>query len=181
VPVVAAGECLSGRVRRVMRQQLTALHKMLLDTVRRDPVCQRLMTVPGVGPVVALTYRASVDQPHRFLHSRAVGDHAGLTPRRHQSGEIDYDGTVSKCGDTMPLRSGPVDAHPQQEMVMVESLGDASGVAPGHTPRINGSALAGKCPHGDDGWCEFVMSADPAVLAARALERLNHATLLTPS
>src|SRR6202140_3063312 len=51
--------------------------------------------------VVALTYRASVDQPHRFVHSRAVGAHAGLTPKRHQSGETDYDGGVSKCGDTM--------------------------------------------------------------------------------
>lgn len=88
-------------VRRVMRQQLATLHKMLLDAVRDDPVCRRFMTVPGVGPVVALTYRASVDQPHRFLHSRAVGAHAGLTPKRHQSGEIDYDGAVSKCGDAM--------------------------------------------------------------------------------
>jgi len=88
-------------VRRVMRQQLATLHKMLLDAVRHDPVCRRFMTVPGVGPVVALTYRASVDQPHRFVHSRAVGAHAGLTPKRHQSGEIDYDGGVSKCGDAM--------------------------------------------------------------------------------
>ncbi|MCP3733048.1 IS110 family transposase [Sphingomonas sp. MG17] len=88
-------------VRRVMRQQLAALHKMLLDVVRHDPVCRRFVTVPGVGPVVALTYRASVDQPHRFLHSRAVGAHAGLTPKRHQSGEIDYDGGVSKSGDVM--------------------------------------------------------------------------------
>jgi transposase len=59
------------------------------------------MSVPGVGPVVALTYRASVDQPHRFLHSRAVGAHVGLTPKRHQSGETDYDGGISKCGDAM--------------------------------------------------------------------------------
>ena len=88
-------------VRRVMRQQLATLHKMLLDTVRHDPVCRRFMTAPGVGPVVALTYRASVDQPHRFVHSRAVGAHAGLTPKRHQSGETDYDGGISKCGDTM--------------------------------------------------------------------------------
>ena len=88
-------------IRRVMRQQLAILHKMLLDVVREDPVCRRFMTVPGVGPVVALTYRASVDQPHRFVHSRAVGAHAGLTPKRHQSGEIDYDGAVSKCGDPM--------------------------------------------------------------------------------
>ena len=88
-------------VRRVMRQQLATLHKLLLNAVRVDPVCRRFMTVPGVGPIVALTYRASVDQPHRFIHSRAVGAHIGLTPKRHQSGEIDYDGGVSKCGNSM--------------------------------------------------------------------------------
>lgn len=84
-----------------MRQQLATLHKMLLNVVRDDPVCRRFMTMPGVGPVVALTYRASVDQPHRFVHSRDVGAHAGLTPKRYQSGEIDYDGGISKCGDAM--------------------------------------------------------------------------------
>ena len=88
-------------VRRVMRQQFAVLHKMLLNTVRHDPVCRRLMTASAVGVVVALTYRATVDQPQRFVHSRAVGAHVGLTPRRHQSGEIDYDGAVSKSGDTM--------------------------------------------------------------------------------
>ena len=88
-------------VRRVMRQQFAVLHKMLLDTVRHDPVCKRLMTAPGVGAVVALTYRATVDQPQRFVHSRAVGAHVGLTPRRHQSGEIDFDGGISKSGDSM--------------------------------------------------------------------------------
>src|ERR1700712_3818701 len=86
-------------VRRVMRQQFAVLHKMLLDTVRGDPVCRRLMTAPGVGAVVALTYRATVDQPQRFAHSRAVGAHVGLTPKRYQSGETDYDAGVSKCGD----------------------------------------------------------------------------------
>src|SRR5260221_2448761 len=88
-------------VRRVMRQQFAVLHKMLLDTVRDDPVCRRLMTAPGVGAVVALTYRATVDQPQRFVHSRAVGAHVGLTPKRYQSGEVDYDGGVSKCGDAL--------------------------------------------------------------------------------
>ncbi len=88
-------------VRRVMRQQLAVLHKMLLDTVRDDPVSRRLMTAPGVGAVVALTYRATVDQPQRFLQSRAVGAHVGLTPKRYQSGEVDYDGGVSKCGDAL--------------------------------------------------------------------------------
>jgi len=80
---------------------LAVLHKMLVDTVRGDPVCRRLMTAPGVGAVVALTYRATVDQPQRFVHSRAVGAHVGLTPKRYQSGETDYEGGVSKCGDAL--------------------------------------------------------------------------------
>lgn len=88
-------------VRRVLRQEFARMHKMLLEVVRQDPVCRRLMTAPGVGAVVALTYRATVDQPQRFVHSRAVGAHVGLTPRRHQSGESDYDGGISKSGDTM--------------------------------------------------------------------------------
>jgi transposase len=74
---------------------------MLLGLVRQDPVCRRLMTAPGVGPVVALAYRATADQPQRFLHSKAVGAHAGLTPKRRQSGETDYDVGISKSGDVM--------------------------------------------------------------------------------
>jgi len=61
-------------VRRALSQQFAILHKMLLDLVRQDPICRRLMTAPGVGPVVALAYRATVDQPQRFLHSKAVVD-----------------------------------------------------------------------------------------------------------
>jgi transposase len=91
-------------VRRVLHQQFTVLHKMLLGVVREDPVCRRLMTAPGVGPVVALTYRAAVDQPQHFVYSRAVGAQAGLTPKRVQSGETDYDVGISKTGDVM-LRS----------------------------------------------------------------------------
>ena len=60
-------------VRQVLRQQFAVLHKMVLDQVRGDPVCRLLMTAPGVGTVVALTYRATVDQPQRFVHSKAVG------------------------------------------------------------------------------------------------------------
>jgi len=59
------------------------------------------MTVPGVGPVVALTFRAAVDVPARFKTSKAVGAVFGLTPRRHQSGEIDRMGGISRCGDAM--------------------------------------------------------------------------------
>ena len=120
-------------VRRVMRQQLAVLHKMLLDTVRDDPVCRRLMTAPGVGAVVALTYRATVDQPQRFVHSRAVGAHVGLTPKRYQSGEIDYDGGVSKCGDALLRTMLYEAAHSllthEQEMVVAEGVGHAGGSA----------------------------------------------------
>jgi transposase len=60
-------------VRRTLREQIIVLHRRLLDTVRDDEVCRRLMTIPGVGPVVALTYRATVDVPARFRKSKAVG------------------------------------------------------------------------------------------------------------
>ena len=87
--------------RRVLREQLGVLHRRLLAIVREDEVCRRLMTVPGVGPVVALTFRATVDVPARFKTSKAVGAVFGLTPRRHQSGEIDRMGGISRCGDAM--------------------------------------------------------------------------------
>jgi transposase len=67
--------------------------------VRTDPVCQRLMTVPGVGPVTSLTFKAGVDDADRFRSSRTVAAHFGLTPRRYQSGETDNPGRISKAGD----------------------------------------------------------------------------------
>ena len=88
-------------VRRVLREQITVLHRRLLAIVGDDEVCRRLMTVPGVGPVGALTYRATVDVPARFRNSKAVGAVFGLTPSKYQSGEINRTGTISKCGDEM--------------------------------------------------------------------------------
>jgi transposase len=87
--------------RAMLRLQLARLHKMPLDLVRDDPVCRRLMTAPGVGPVVALTFRACVDNPGRFGRSRCVGAHYGLTPRMYQSGETAKVSRVSRCGDAM--------------------------------------------------------------------------------
>ena len=88
-------------VRRTLREQLGILHRHLLTIARDDEVCRRLMTIPGVGPVVALTYRASIDVPARFRNSRAVGAVVGLTPCKYQSGESDRTGAISKCGDEM--------------------------------------------------------------------------------
>jgi transposase len=88
-------------VRRVVREQLGILHHRLLAIVRDDDVCRRLMTTPGVGPVVALTYRVTVDVPARFRNSKAVGAVFGLTPSKYQSGENDRTGAISRCGDEM--------------------------------------------------------------------------------
>jgi transposase len=88
-------------VRRVLREQVGILHRRLLAIVRDDDVCRRLMTVPGVGPVVALTYRATVEVPARFRNSKAVGAVFGLTPSKYQSGQNERTGGISRCGDQM--------------------------------------------------------------------------------
>ena len=82
------------------------LYRAFLDIDRRvralahkDPICQLLMSAPGIGFVAALTFKAAVDDPKRFRRSRTVAAHFGLTPRRHQSGERDNPGHISKAGD----------------------------------------------------------------------------------
>jgi transposase len=89
------------RARETLRQEFHALHRAVLGIVRNDGVCRRLMTVPGVGALVAVTFTSAVDDPARFRHSRAVGAYLGLTPKRYQSGETDVTGGISKVGDAM--------------------------------------------------------------------------------
>jgi len=83
-----------------------ALYQHYLELDRRvkraashDEVCMRMMTVPGVGPIAALTFKAAVDDPARFKNSHTVAAHFGLTPRRYQSGEVDNPGRISRAGD----------------------------------------------------------------------------------
>lgn len=95
--------------RAALRIQFAKLHGMLLDLVRTDPICRRLMSAPGVGPIVALTFRTCVDNPARFSRSKCVGAHYGLTPRLYQSGETARTGRISRCGDVM-LRSSLYEA-----------------------------------------------------------------------
>jgi len=87
--------------RSALQSEFAKLHRALLVLVRADPVCRQLMSVPGVGAVVAITFRSGVDNPGRFRRSRDVGPHFGLTPRKYQSGEIDVTGSISKVGDRM--------------------------------------------------------------------------------
>lgn len=86
-------------VRRVLRAQYQVLHKAMQRLAADDPVCRLLMTAPGVGPLIALTFRTGVDEAARFRRSRSVPAHFGLTPARYQSGEIDRGRGISKCGD----------------------------------------------------------------------------------
>jgi transposase len=84
-----------------LQAEFLRLHKRMLAIVRADAVCRRLMTVPGVGALVAITFRTAVDDPTRFGRSKAVGAHFGLTPKKYQSGETDVTGGISKVGDAM--------------------------------------------------------------------------------
>ena len=87
------------RAREALRDQLAELDRQVRNAAREDAVCRRLMTVPGVGAIVALTFRSTIDDPGRFRSSRSVGAFLGLTPRRYQSGETDRAGAISKVGD----------------------------------------------------------------------------------
>ena len=120
-------------VRRALREQFVILHRRLLAIVRDDEVCRRLMTTPRVGPVVALTYRATVDVPARFRKSKSVGAVFGLTCSKYQSGEIDRSGRISRCGDEMMrvmLYEAAQSRVVVEEMVLAQGLGDADRQAP---------------------------------------------------
>ena len=89
------------KARGALMTEFDRLHRMVLEAVRGDLLCGRLMTVPGVGPITALAFKTGVDVPERFAKSKTVGAHFGLTSRKFNSGEIDYNGRISKCGDAM--------------------------------------------------------------------------------
>jgi transposase len=85
---------------RTVRKRAAALDRRLLAAARESPECRLLMTVPGVGAVTAASFVAAVEPPESFSTSRNVGAWLGLTPRRYQSGEVDYDGHISRRGDS---------------------------------------------------------------------------------
>lgn len=84
-----------------LQRQFNMLHKAILKVVRKDKVCRQLMSVPGVGPIVAITFKTAVDDPNRIKRSKAVGPLFGLTPKKYQSGETDVTGGISRVGDAM--------------------------------------------------------------------------------
>src|SRR5688572_23388368 len=89
------------QAREGLHREFMCLHRQMLAIVRGDEVCRRFMTVPGVGALVAVTFKTAVDDPGRFTSSKAVGAHFGLTPKKYQSGETEVTGGISKVGDVM--------------------------------------------------------------------------------
>jgi transposase len=83
----------------VLLREFKAFEKQVRAMARGDAKARLLMSTPAVGPIVALTYASAIDDPARFASSKRVGAHFGLTPKKHQSGETDYSGRISKIGD----------------------------------------------------------------------------------
>ena len=81
-----------------------SVDRKVMKVARHDSQVRRFMTAPGVGPITALAFKATIDDPARFARSRSVGAYVGLPSRRHAFGEVDWTGRISKCGDAM-LRS----------------------------------------------------------------------------
>lgn len=95
----------------VVERGISGFDRRILELARDDEVCRLLMTRMGVGPIVAFTFRAGLDDPHRFRRSRDVGAYFGLTPRRYQSGAMDYSGRISHMGDQAVRRALYMAAH----------------------------------------------------------------------
>lgn len=103
-PELAAAVVPLFKAREAIEQQIADLDRKVMHLARINAQVRRFMTTPGIGPVTALCYLATIDDPTRFKRSRSVGAYVGLTTRRYSSGEIDWTGRISKCGDKM-LRS----------------------------------------------------------------------------
>ncbi|MFT4074350.1 MAG: IS110 family transposase [Asticcacaulis sp.] len=87
------------KARAVLFEQFRVLDARMIVRARKDERAGLLMTVPGVGALISLTFVSAIDDPGRFRSSRSVGAHFGLTQRKYQSGETDITGRISKCGD----------------------------------------------------------------------------------
>jgi transposase len=87
------------KARAVLEAEFKAIDKRIFALARQDDRTKLLMTTPGVGAVISMTFAAAIDDPGRFKSSRTVGAHFGLTQKKYQSGETDITGRISKCGD----------------------------------------------------------------------------------
>jgi transposase len=140
--------------RKTIEQQVDDLDRKVHKLARQDVQVRRFMTVPGVGPITALCFKATIDDPTRFRRSRSVGAYVGLTTRRHASGEMDWSGRISKCGDAMLrmylVRSSRRAADPRTKMVGAQGLGSQAHQAkraPQGQGRCRAQARSHSAPH----------------------------------
>jgi len=84
---------------RDIRKRAAILDRQLLAAARQSQSAKLLTTIPGIGAITAISYVAAIEHPQNFRTSRSVGAWLGLTTRRYQSGEVDYDGHISRRGD----------------------------------------------------------------------------------
>jgi transposase len=103
---LSVGQAMLERIMRAMLEARAALwrefdqlHREMLRIVRDDEICRRLMTIPGVGPLVAITFKSAIDNPDRIAKSKTVGALFGLVPKKYQSGERDVSGGITRTGD----------------------------------------------------------------------------------
>ncbi|MGO9472472.1 MAG: IS110 family transposase, partial [Rhodomicrobium sp.] len=86
---------------RQIAEHLEKLTKRIRTIANSHLICRLMMTVPGVGPIVSLSFVTAIDTPERFRAAEDIGAYFGLTPRKFQSGEVDVDGGISRCGNSM--------------------------------------------------------------------------------
>ena len=112
------------KVRETLLDELKKLDRKLIDAARADPVTQMLMTAPGVGAIVALTFRNAVDDPGRFAKVKSIGPWLGLTPRRYQSGETESCDKGRRPRDTNGIVRGSNHVtRPERRMVDTQAVG----------------------------------------------------------
>ena len=100
-PIIGLAGAMRGLVaaRAAVLNAIDIMDRDMKQMARGSDACRRLMAIPGVGQLTALAFVAAIDDPARIKRSRDIGAYLGLVPRRHQSGESDYVGGISKCGD----------------------------------------------------------------------------------
>lgn len=86
-------------VHAVLLREFKGFERRVRIMAAADESAKLLMSAPGVGAVVSLTYASAIDDPERFKSSKRVGAHFGMTPKKYQSGETDFNGRISKIGD----------------------------------------------------------------------------------
>jgi len=103
---LSAGQAMLERItnamldaRAALWREFEQLHGEMLRIVRDDEICRRLMSIPGVGPLVAVTFKSAIDNPGRIVKSKSVGALFGLVPKKYQSGERDFSGSITRTGD----------------------------------------------------------------------------------